>query len=205
MVEEIDRVLAPGGRYITFSLHPLDDVIRYFSGPGHDWVVSGFRAPSSRWDEGKNRRRAFAHSMIICDKPTKDGVYHHNYPLEVPGTLSEEEFRARKVLFDKVNFEAVVRNASVEKLFEALDTALTLHMDHLLDAARHQSNSQKQGLVAPIEADEEDVDPIEAVADDEDGVEESALGPDEHDAQVTAKANDQASEMILEANVGQAS
>jgi EEF1A lysine methyltransferase 4 len=92
MVDELYRVLSPGGRFITFSLHSIDEVVHYFRRDDqYDWSVSCHWVKSSRWDAGIHRRRAVAHALIICDK--------HPFAAKVDlrslnGILSDDDYRA---------------------------------------------------------------------------------------------------------------
>lgn len=105
MIDEIYRVLAPGGRLITFSLHSLEEIEEKYNSSRYGWQVSKFRVKSSRWDENEHRRRAIAHSMIVCDKPYIDGSFPcSNYPMDIAGTLEDEEFFRLKEYAEKVNF-----------------------------------------------------------------------------------------------------
>jgi hypothetical protein len=83
MIDEIYRVMAPGSRYITFSLHSLEETIRHFQDDKYKWKVSGFNIKSSRWNDDANRRRAVAHCMIVCDKEP-----YLPSPLDLQGTHS---------------------------------------------------------------------------------------------------------------------
>jgi len=122
MINEIERVLQPGGRYITFSLHSIEEILPRFqrkpilnSKTGeiileeYGWKISTFRVKSNRWNLKANRRRAVAHTMIICDKPLanidEDGkktTFPYTYPLDMPNVLTEEEYDVMKARFDEV-------------------------------------------------------------------------------------------------------
>jgi hypothetical protein len=115
MIDEIHRVLAPGGRYVTFSLHSVEEVIRRFEYKPilngdqitltvYGWKISAYRVRSNRWNMTKNRRRAVAHTMIVCDKPLEDGTFPFSYPLALPNVLSDEEYAVLKKRFDEVTF-----------------------------------------------------------------------------------------------------
>lgn len=94
MIDEIYRVLAPGSRFITFSLHSVEEIEDKYNSPKYNWQVSYFRVKSSRWNENEHRRRAVAHTLIVCDKPYSDGsCLNDAYPLKVPGTLEEDEYQ----------------------------------------------------------------------------------------------------------------
>jgi ubiquinone/menaquinone biosynthesis C-methylase UbiE len=68
MIDEIYRVLAPGGRYITFSLHDVNEILGKYSDKKYNWSVTAHRVKSNRWNAGEHCRRAVAHSMLICVK-----------------------------------------------------------------------------------------------------------------------------------------
>ena len=104
MLNEIYRVMEPGGRFVTFSLHSLEEVVIHYDGnydgkrtdpyPLRNWKVSAFRVRSSRWQATKDEyKKAVAHTMIVCDKPFEDGTYRSTYPLHLDGVLSESEHR----------------------------------------------------------------------------------------------------------------
>lgn len=103
LVEEIYRVLQPGGRFITFSLHSIEEVeFMYSNKNDFNWMVSCCRVRSDRWNDTANRKRAVAHTMIVCDKPRLDGSYKHEYPLQIRGVLDEEEYQSLKAYADQV-------------------------------------------------------------------------------------------------------
>ena len=95
MIKALDRVLSPGGRYVTFSLHALDEVEPYFTSPQYNWRVRSFRIRSSRFQETEEgRKRAVAHSMIVCDKPNKDGGFDRDCPEKFALSMTEDELNA---------------------------------------------------------------------------------------------------------------
>lgn len=101
-------MLQPGGRFITFSLHDIDEVEPSYRDAGVDWKVSCFRIKSDRWNDSNNRKRSRAHTMIVCDKACADGSYLHSHPLHIPsGTLSAEEFVRLKEEADQVSGDTV--------------------------------------------------------------------------------------------------
>ncbi len=103
MIDEIYRVLAPGSRYVTFSLHSIEEVIDKFTNKKYNWDVRAYRVKSSRWNDKNNRRRAVAHTMIVCDKPDHQGNYPFRSLDSVPGVLSEEEFAVLNSKWKKVS------------------------------------------------------------------------------------------------------
>lgn len=108
MINELDRVLAPGGRYITFSLHGIDEVEPYFRKASSTWKVSAFRVKSSRFNESdEGRRRAVAHTMVVCDKACNDGSFKYDHPLLVDGAMSEAEYDAMIVHADNVSLNDI--------------------------------------------------------------------------------------------------
>lgn len=118
MIDEIYRVMAPGGRYVTFSLHSIEEVLDKFQQPKrYDWRVFAYRVKSSRWNEGEHRRRAVAHTMIVCDKaggnPDSENVASvapalASDPATVPQVLSDEDYAALKAHADKVSLSLSV-------------------------------------------------------------------------------------------------
>jgi ubiquinone/menaquinone biosynthesis C-methylase UbiE len=106
LVKECYRVLQPGGRFITFSLHSVEEVETTYRDAGLDWKVSCFRIKSDRWNATNGRKRSRAHTMIVCDKACADGTYLHQHPLNIPsGVLSEEEYLRLKEEADQVRDE----------------------------------------------------------------------------------------------------
>lgn len=103
MVKECYRVLEPGGRLITFSLHSPEEVEPTYSELGLDWKVTAFQIQSDRWNDSENRKRSVAHTLIVCDKACNDGSYLHLHPLHIPkGVLSPDDFRRLKDRADAV-------------------------------------------------------------------------------------------------------
>lgn len=116
MMSEIYRILAPGSRYITFSLHSIEENRKHFEKSCFSWKTSFFRVKSSRWkDTDECYQRAVAHTMIVCDKPlfhakTKKVTYYNKstYPLEVNGVLEESEYLSLKAEADKVCYNVLL-------------------------------------------------------------------------------------------------
>jgi SAM-dependent methyltransferase len=134
MIDEIYRVLKPGGRYITFSLHPQDEVVGWFSPDNYDWVVSAFDIASKRWNVDENRRRAVAHTMIVCDKLDFEGKFPmERYPLKVRGTLTPEEYSKLNKLSEAINFKAAMKLSTTDDLMYCLGNVV----DSMILKAQH--------------------------------------------------------------------
>lgn len=139
MIDEIYRVMKPGSRLVTFSLHSLEETVihydpkyegkrpPYSSVPQYDWKVSAFRVRSSRWKENPDDcKKAIAHTMIVCDKPLDDGTYLCSYPLHLDGVLSTEEHDKLDAHARDVQVRFAVENTPVKSLTHILDRALEL-------------------------------------------------------------------------------
>ena len=124
MLNEIYRVMKPGGRFVTFSLHSLEEVVVHYDGnyegkranpyPLFGWKVSAFRVRSSRWQANKDEyKKAVAHTMIVCDKPFEEGSYRSTYPLPLVGVLSEVDHRELLNHAQEVQFRFAMEAASV--------------------------------------------------------------------------------------------
>mmetsp|Transcript_2663 Transcript_2663/g.3642 ORF Transcript_2663/g.3642 Transcript_2663/m.3642 type:complete len:167 (-) Transcript_2663:81-581(-) len=127
MIDEIYRVMAHGSRLITFSLHPVHEVVNKYDIPSRfQWNVTCFRVKSSRWNDSKNRKRAVSHTMIICDKPI-GGQFPRPLTLlkdRVPGILTEEEDAALKKIADDVLFRYALKSADIITLQHCMCNAL---------------------------------------------------------------------------------
>ncbi len=99
----MNRILAPGGRYITYSLHPIHEVDFYFEDENFHWKISTYNVKSSRWDEDKNRHKSIAHSMIVCDKIDLNGNYNQTPINDTFGILTDEEYKALEARAKKVS------------------------------------------------------------------------------------------------------
>lgn len=104
MLNEIYRVLSPGSRFITFSLHSIEEIINYYENKEFIWKVHPFRVKSNRWNETTNRRRSIAHTMFVCDKPAEDGVFPLPNPRDFDSQLflSQQKYEELKKRADKV-------------------------------------------------------------------------------------------------------
>lgn len=108
MIDEIYRVMAPSSRYVTFSLHSIEEVLSKFTSPNYQWRVKAYRVRSHRWNETEHRKRSVAHTMIICDKPDEQGNYSTSSetlsdPTKVPNILEEEEYLKLKTHAEEVS------------------------------------------------------------------------------------------------------
>lgn len=77
-MDEMFRILNPGGRFITFSLHNIDEVHHFYAVNYHHhhhnhWQVKSYHLKSNRRNDTDLRKRAVAYTMIICDKAYEDG------------------------------------------------------------------------------------------------------------------------------------
>lgn len=132
MMREINRVLSPGGRYITFSLHSVEEVERYFQDNTFGWKVSCFRIKSSRFNETQEcRRRSVAHTMVVCDKAFDDGTYAYDHPLVIDGTMTEDEYQKAVAFYEEVNFKAAMSLATTQELVEIFSFAFEIHFSEL--------------------------------------------------------------------------
>lgn len=118
MIAEIFRVLQPGGIYVTFSLHPVHEVDKYFNEVS-GWEVTSYRVPSSRWNDKENRKRSVTQSMIICHKaPVVEKI-------DLIGVLpSDEELDALELHAHMVNLRLALEAATAEELLQCLDGAV---------------------------------------------------------------------------------
>eukprot|EP01031_Cornospumella_fuschlensis_P024351 gene24351-29435_t len=134
MLSEIHRVVKPGGRYITFSLHSVEEVRERFD-PAL-WRVRTYRVKSNRWDEREHRKRAVAHTMVVCDKKADDLLPGESDDVDellssVPAILSEDAYASLKSRADEVNLHAALRLASTRQLqFLLLRATYEAHQQH---------------------------------------------------------------------------
>lgn len=128
MITEIYRIMAPGSRYITFSLHSPEENMRYMSSPRYpDWAVSAFRIKSNRWNTSDTRRRAaVAYTMVVCDRCNADGTFKmgSKHPLTVEESLTEEEFQELERRAEQYNFEIAMSTTNVDDLVKILNKCI---------------------------------------------------------------------------------
>lgn len=83
---------------MSFSLHSVSEIISYFQQDGMDWNVQTFLLRNPRWDREEASQRSVSHSLIIAQK----SPFPLPIPLQIDGTLSDEEYRTLKEESDKV-------------------------------------------------------------------------------------------------------
>jgi len=122
MMTEIHRVMKPGGRFVSWSLHPIHEIEMKYLNKKFDWNVHFFRVKSKRWGPGKNCRRSVSHTMIICDKPmllgsTSDKCRMSVSNLEFPGLiLSEEEEQTLVKRAEELLLDTALKKVSLNSL-----------------------------------------------------------------------------------------
>lgn len=175
------RVLRPGGRLITFSLHSPEEVAPIYSEQGLDWKVTSFHIRSDRWNETDNRKRSVAHTLIVCDKATAEGKYVHEHPLRIPnGTLAEDDFRRLKERADEVSgwigmktkSEAVSANHRFDECFLQVNLLHALKHapeDFMLSALFHALHGDSATRVNKLKALRKLYDTVEVPDGDDDG------------------------------------
>lgn len=113
MIEEVHRVLQPGGRYITLSLHDTTEVIPHFQPfqAANQLNVNAYMMKSNRWNEAEHRRRAVAHSMIVAEKSPLRSLFPPASSL-TSLVLTDEEYKALQARSRKINFTAALHSLS---------------------------------------------------------------------------------------------
>jgi len=126
MIDELYRVLKPGGLLITMSLHTYAETgIHYEKYDTYNWRVSNFRVRSSRWNDGDNRRKSLCHLLLICEKPLADGSFREKEAIIPKGVLSDEEFERLTKMADEVNLRKSFEEACTDDMMQALLAAVT--------------------------------------------------------------------------------
>jgi len=145
---EMFRILKPGGRFITWSLHPINEVIQHFDPVKFDWTVRSYNVRSPRWQKTKeNRFKSVAHSMIVCDKygdmifPLIDNVHASLFE---KGALTEEEYNGLRRDAAEFNETFVLENSTTKQLIKVLDRTLELQLQGY-DAEHLESLKEKNG------------------------------------------------------------
>ena len=143
MITEIFRVLKPGGRYVTFSLHSLDEVRAYYVRcPDLAWRVRFYRVKSNRWNDKENVDRAVVYTMVVCDKfllnssslSSAEEAQEAEY---IPGTLSVDEYTALERIANKARVRNQIESTDLDVLIQCLDEALTRVMAKRNAIANH--------------------------------------------------------------------
>lgn len=108
MIEEVHRVLQPGGRYITLSLHDTIEVMPHFEPfkAANKLHIDAYRMKSNRWNAGEHRRRATAHSMIIAEKTPLHSLFPPSSLSDL--VLSGQQYKALKARASQINFTAAL-------------------------------------------------------------------------------------------------
>ena len=128
MIDEIDRVLSKGGRYITFSLHSIDETKHLYEKNSHSWRIKSYRIRSSRWNEKENCDKSIAHTMIICDKPLSDGSFPYDCDDELVGTISIDVESELTKQINLVKLKQCLKDMATEDLILCLDTAISAYI-----------------------------------------------------------------------------
>lgn len=135
LVQNMYKILKPGGVYITLSLHKEDDVIDYFYKEGLDWKVYTYNILNPRWDTEKGSKRSVSHCLVVCKKPRQgeDLATMEKFP-ELDGVLGEAELQHLQEKADAANIDRIFKIAPTEILMECLNNALAVYLQ-LPDAA----------------------------------------------------------------------
>jgi hypothetical protein len=64
--------LAPGGVYLTVSLHRPADVVSYFDRDKFNWRVACYNIRNPRWVSEREFRGSCAHTLIVCCRGSDD-------------------------------------------------------------------------------------------------------------------------------------
>jgi len=149
MIKEVYRIMAPGSRYITFSLHSPNEVLRYIADPQFsEWAVSAFRIKSSRWTEEDARRHAaVAYTMVVADRCNRDGSFKANaqHPLPMTEALSEEAYQELRANAEWFNFTLAMKSVTVNQLMRELDLCLAGGNEPAEDEAEGEGEGEGEG------------------------------------------------------------
>jgi len=131
---EMFRILKPGGRFITWSLHPIHEVFDHFDPVKFDWKIRAYNVKSPRWQKNKeNRHKSVAHSMIVCDKHGSDVTFPPiddvHASLFDKGALTDDEYNSFRKLAADFNEKFVLDNASTKQLIKVLDRSLAMKLE----------------------------------------------------------------------------
>jgi SAM-dependent methyltransferase len=182
MMSEIHRILAPGSRFISFSLHPIEEVLDKYDLPDlYTWKTSFFRIKSKRWNPGKNRKRSTAHTMIVCDMPSHKRQLPRqpllaDVPLETlfPGlALTKGEDAALKKSVEPVLFKAAMKLATTDTILYCLYDALYQYTDALKEETDDEDKKTMQKLRRQFDKWKRLQDATDAIAEEEGTVAEA--------------------------------
>lgn len=89
-INEMHRILAPGGIHISFSLHDYPDVEKFFNRPELQWNYKLFHIANPK-REDSNPKRSIGHTVVVCQKYPCDKV---SDIMTLPDTFPDEEYNA---------------------------------------------------------------------------------------------------------------
>jgi hypothetical protein len=103
------EALAPGGIYITVSLHRPTDVINHFTSEKFNWQVACYNIRNPRWVSEREFRGSCAHTLIVCCRGSDDGPGGREVPGPesvllgpLDGVLSDDEYKSLCAEADEV-------------------------------------------------------------------------------------------------------
>jgi len=136
---EMFRIMKPGGRFITWSLHPIHEVVDHFDPVKFEWTVRAFNIISPRWQKNKeNRHKSVAYTMIVCDKHGEDMLYPSidevHASLFEKGALTDEEYNNLRKEAADFNEKFAFDNASIDQLLKILDKTLETELLEFSDS-----------------------------------------------------------------------
>ena len=127
------------GRFITWSLHPIHEVVDHFDPVKFEWTVRAFNIISPRWQKNKeNRHKSVAYTMIVCDKHGEDMLYPSidevHASLFEKGALTDEEYNNLRKEAADFNEKFAFDNASIDQLLKILDKTLETELLEFSDS-----------------------------------------------------------------------
>lgn len=147
MIKEIYRIMAPGSRYITFSLHSPEETLRYIADPMFsDWAVSAFRIKSNRWTEEDARRHAaVAYTMVVADRCNIDGSFNNaQHEAISEEAISEEAYKELCAKAEVFNFTLAMNAVTVNQLMRELDLCLAGGNEPAEDEAQGEGEGEER-------------------------------------------------------------
>jgi len=148
MFSEIHRIMAPGARFISFSLHPINEVQNLYQAPElYSWKASFYHVRSNRWNPKKNLKRATSHTLIVCDMPSASGRFERLPPSDnmvMPGLiLSDLEDQQLKDSAQPYLFKHALKHATDETLLYCFYNALSEYADNCLNVEEPTDDENK--------------------------------------------------------------